>query len=205
VWLLAICYLYVELTTDERAIGVFIVPLLAALQIMPTLSPALVERPPLLRSPLFTVHVASMLFAYAAFGLACVIGITYVLLFKEIKAKHLGYFYARLPSLHVLDAMNQRAVTVGWIFLTAGVVIGGFWATSGAIQSSTDPRAQAMSVFDPKIFVALVCWAVYSFAIVARRMGWGGKRSAWLSAIGFGIVLLNLVPVSYFLTRSHNF
>jgi ABC-type transport system involved in cytochrome c biogenesis permease subunit len=172
---------------------------------MPTLSPEIAERPPLLRSPLFTVHVASMLFAYAAFGLACVIGITYVLLFKEIKAKHLGFFYARLPSLQVLDLMNQRAVTVGWLFLTMGVVVGGIWATSGAIQSSTDPRAQAMSVFDPKIFVALVSWALYSFAIVARRVGWGGRRAAWLSAIGFAIVLLNFVPVSYFLTRSHNF
>jgi ABC-type transport system involved in cytochrome c biogenesis permease subunit len=62
-----------------------------------------------------------------------------------------------------------------------------------------------MSVFDPKIFVALVSWALYSFAIVARRVGWGGRRAAWLSAIGFAIVLLNFVPVSYFLTRSHNF
>jgi ABC-type transport system involved in cytochrome c biogenesis permease subunit len=206
VWLLAISYLYVELTTDERAMGVFIVPLLAALQIMPTLDAAIAERPPMLRSPLFTLHVTSMLFAYASFGLACVIGVTYVLLFKEIKAKHLGFFYARLPSLEVLDTMNHRAVTVGWMFLTAGVVIGGVWAASGAIQTSPDPRAQAMSVLDPKIFIALVCWGVYSFALVARRaMGWRGRRAAWLSAIGFAIVLLNFVPVSFFLTRSHNF
>ena len=53
--------------------------------------------------------MSSLLFAYASFALACVIGITYVLLFKEIKAKHLGFFYARLPSLQVLDSMNQRA------------------------------------------------------------------------------------------------
>jgi ABC-type transport system involved in cytochrome c biogenesis permease subunit len=51
-----------------------------------------------------------------------------------------------------------------------------------------------------------VCWAVYSFELfAARRIGWGGRRTAYLSAIGFAIVLLNLVPISYFLTRSHNF
>ena len=82
--------------------------------------------------------------------------LTYVLLFKEIKAKHLGFFYARLPSLQVLDVMNGRAVAVGWIFLTIGVVVGGIWATQ--VQGSPDPRAQAMSVADPKILVALVCW-----------------------------------------------
>src|SRR5512139_2034747 len=32
VWLLALAYLYTEMTTDERALGVFIVPLLIALQ-----------------------------------------------------------------------------------------------------------------------------------------------------------------------------
>jgi ABC-type transport system involved in cytochrome c biogenesis permease subunit len=63
-----------------------------------------------------------------------------------------------------------------------------------------------MSLQDPKIFVALVCWAVYSFELfAARRIGWGGRRTAYLSAIGFAIVLLNFVPISYFLTKSHNF
>ena len=71
---------------------------------------------------------------------------------------------------------------------------------------SYDPRVQAMSLEDPKIFVALVCWGVYSFeAFAARRIGWGGRRSAYLSALGFAIVLLNFVPISYFLTTSHNF
>src|SRR4249919_4082209 len=35
VWLLALSYLYVEMTTDERAMGVFILPLLVALQAIP--------------------------------------------------------------------------------------------------------------------------------------------------------------------------
>lgn len=204
VWLLGIAYLYVELTTEERAMGVFVAPLLAALAIIPALDPAPSPRPPVLQSPLFTIHVVTMLFAYASFALACVLGITYVLLFKELKAKHLGFFYARLPSLNVLDAMNNRVVTIGWVFLTIGIAVGGLWATQ--VQSSPDPRAQNMSVADPKILVALVSWAVYSFALVARRaIGWSGRRAAWLSAFAFAIVLLNFVPVGYFLTKSHNF
>lgn len=204
VWLLGLAYLYVELTSDERAMGVFVSVLLVVLAIIPALDPAVSERPPVLRSPLFSVHVVSMLLAYASFALACVIGITYVLLFNEIKARHLGFFYARLPSLQSLDVMNGRAVTVGWIFLTVGVAIGGVWAAQ--VQESPDPRAQAMSILDPKILVALVCWAVYSFALFARTaIGWNGRRAAWLSAIAFAIVLLNFVPVGYFLTKSHNF
>ena len=59
---------------------------------------------------------------------------------------------------------------------------------------------------DPKILFALVSWATYSFALFARgAIGWSGRRAAWLSTIAFVIVLLNFVPVGYFLTRSHNF
>jgi ABC-type transport system involved in cytochrome c biogenesis permease subunit len=204
VWLLGLAYLYVELTTDERAMGAFVSVLLAALAVLPALHTQIDERPALLRSPLFTIHVLSMLFAYASFALAFVLGITYVLLFKEIKAKHLGFFYTRLPSLQTLDVMNARAIVVGWLFLTCGLVVGGIWATQ--IGGSPDPRAQAMSVADPKILVALVSWGTYSFALFARRaIGWSGRRAAWLSAIAFVIVLLNFVPVGYFLTRSHNF
>src|SRR5437867_3969712 len=206
VWLLAVAYLYTEMTTDERAMGVFILPLLVALQAIPAFQPSAEEPAAVLRGPLFGIHVSALLFAYASFALACVIGITYVLLFKEIKAKHLGFFYARLPSLQVLDRMNQRVIVIGWAFLTVGLIVGALLVSQARSVDASDPRVQAMSLQGPKIFVALVCWAVYSFELfAARRIGWGGRRAAYLSAIGFAIVMLNFVPISYFLTKSHNF
>src|SRR6058998_1237897 len=80
VWLLALAYLYTEMTTDERAMGVFIMPLLVALQTIPVLKPGVEVRSAVLQGPLFGIHVSSLLFAYASFALACVLGITYVLL-----------------------------------------------------------------------------------------------------------------------------
>src|SRR5215467_8997208 len=206
VWVLLLAYLYIEMTTDERAMGTFILPLAVALQSIPAFKPAIEDRAAVLQGPLFSVHVLSLLFAYASFALACVIGITYVLLFKEIKAKHLGFFYARLPSLQVLDRMNQRAIVIGWIFLTIGMIVGAIWAAQARGGYAGDPRVQAISLEDPKIFVAVLCWFVYSFELfAARRIGWGGRRAAYLSALGFAIVLLNFVPISYFFTSSHNF
>ena len=84
--------------------------------------------------------------------------------------------------------------------------VGAVWTAQVRGTSPLDPRVQAMSLQDPKILVALLSWAIYSFeAFLARRIGWGGRRTAYLSALGFAIVLLNLVPISYFLTRSHDF
>jgi ABC-type transport system involved in cytochrome c biogenesis permease subunit len=206
VWLLALSYLYLEVTTDERAMGIFIVPILFGLQLVPAISPGVERMDPVLDSPWFWVHVSSLLFAYASFALAGVLGLTYMLQFKEIKKKHLGYLYTRLPSLQTLDVMNSRAMTVGWVFLTIGVAVGGLWVTQARLIVPENPNVQAMTLNDPKILLSLVTWAVYSFAMLARpAMGWTGRRAALLAALGFVIVLLNLVPFNYFISTSHTF
>jgi ABC-type transport system involved in cytochrome c biogenesis permease subunit len=203
VWLLTLSYLYLELTTDERSMGVFILPIIVGLQLIPVLSPGVENRDPLLDSPWFWVHMSSLLFAYASFGLAAVLGTTYVLQFKEIKKKHLGYFYTRLPSLQILDRMNSRATTTGLAFLTLGLVVGVVWALEARPLAPDNSNVQAISLNDPKISFAALTWAVYFFAVLARRMmGWNGRRGAWLAAVGFIIVLLTFVPLSYF-SNSH--
>lgn len=206
VWLLTLSYLYVEVSTDERAMGIFILPVIIDLQLIPVVSPGVENANPVLDSPLFWVHVSSLLFAYASFALAGVFALTYMLQFKEIKKKHLGYLYTRLPSLQVLDVMNARAVTVGWIFLTLGVLVGVIWAGQAKALTPDDPNLQAMGLQDPKILMAALTWAVYSFAMLSRQtLGWSGRKAAWLSALGFAMVLLNFVPVSYFVSTSHTF
>jgi ABC-type transport system involved in cytochrome c biogenesis permease subunit len=84
--------------------------------------------------------------------------------------------------------------------------VGAIWTTQARAYADVDPRVAAIRLQDPKVFVALVCWIVYSFELfAARRIGWGGRRMAYLSVLGFVIVLLNFVPISYFLTNSHSF
>jgi ABC-type transport system involved in cytochrome c biogenesis permease subunit len=206
VWLLTLSYLYLELTTDERAMGVFILPIIIGLQLIPVLHPGVERADPVLDSPWFWVHVSSLLFAYASFALAGVLGVTYMLQFKEIKKKHLGYFYTRLPSLQILDVMNSRAVAVGWIFLTFGVIVGAVWTAQARTIAPDDPNLRAMSIDDPKIFVALLTWLVYSFAVLARRtFGWTGRRAAWLSSVGFAFAMVNFLAINYFVTTSHTF
>jgi ABC-type transport system involved in cytochrome c biogenesis permease subunit len=206
VWLLTLSYLYLELTTDERSMGVFILPVIIGLQLIPVLHPGVERADPVLDSPWFWVHVSSLLFAYASFALAGVLGVTYMLQFKEIKKKHLGYFYTRLPSLQILDVMNSRAVTVGWVFLTFGVIVGAVWTAQARTIAPDDPNLRAMSIDDPKIFVALLTWGVYSFAVFARRtLGWTGRRAAWLSSVGFAFAMVNFLAINYFVTTSHTF
>ena len=156
VWLLTLSYLYLELTTDERAMGVFILPIVVGLQTIPAFSAGRRERGSGARQPVVLgARRSRCCSAYASFALAGMLGLTYMLQFKEIKKKHLGYFYTRLPSLQMLDAMNSRAVVVGWLFLTIGVVVGVVWTAQARALAPGNSNLQAMSLNDPKIFIAV--------------------------------------------------
>ena len=187
VWVLGLAYLYTEMTTDERAMGIFIVPLMIVLQVIPAISNSVAARPPVLESRWFEIHVFSLLVAYATFALACVISVTYVLLFKELKTKHPGVFFARLPSLQVLDGMNGRAVTFGWVFLTLGLAVGAIWLIPGATGRGGPAGAGRCRSSTRRSSRCCSCLGgVYILAVRApRAFGWGtGRRAAWLSTVG---------------------
>src|ERR1700684_2562782 len=59
VWLLALAYLYTEIRTDERAMGVFMLPLLVVLQLIPAMKPGVEDTAAVLQGPLFQLHVSS--------------------------------------------------------------------------------------------------------------------------------------------------
>ena len=165
VWLLGLAYLYAELTTDERAMGVLVTALLALLYVIPALDPGVSPRPAVLQSPLFTIHVLAMLFVRELCAGGCARGDIRVVQGNQGQASWILLRAAALaagPRRHERPCRHDRL-----IFLTIGITVGGIWASQ--VQGSADPRAQAMSAVDPKILVALVCWAVYSFALFARR------------------------------------
>ena len=101
------------------------------------------------------------------------------------------------------------ALKIGAILAAAVTIVFFYLATYSGYRA---PRAGA-SLGSPIVDLALdavlgVAVALLQLAFelfAARRIGWGGRRAAYLSALGFAIVLLNFVPISYFLTRSHDF
>ena len=204
VWLLALSYLYVELTTGERAMGVFILPLLDRAagdsRSEPDVGAAIGDaREPVVRRS--RVVAAVRLRELRAGGRAG----------NHLRAAVQGdqgeasRVLLRAPAVVERARRNEPACGEDRLAVPDGRAdhrrhLG---VAAPAVGRSA---CVAMSLAIPKIFVAVLCWAVYSFELYAQRaIGWRGRRAAWLSAVGFGIVLLNFVPVSYFFTTSHNF
>jgi ABC-type transport system involved in cytochrome c biogenesis permease subunit len=174
----ALAALALEHRFRNASFGAFAVPLAAFLYIL-----SLIDRQPhigvdpLLDSYWFEVHVTTAFLGYAAFGVACVAGVMYLMLAGSIRSRRLGAVFERMPSLGTLDMIGSRAATIGLGFLTVGLVTGAVWSYTAT--------GRAMSG-EPKEYLAGLTWALFALEGTLRwRAGWQGRRPALLSIVGF--------------------
>ncbi len=199
-WLIVIVYVYIELSTQQQALGALIVPIVTLLHLLAI--PNLYGAEHVLASEhsggWFRLHVLAYILAYVAFAISCVSAVMYVMLLGEIQKKHLGYFYERLPSLDSLNQVNNHAATFGFVFLTAGVVSSTVWAYQ---------ELDRIWVWgEPTVAPLLLTWVIYAGHLWVRYMsGWQGRRAAVLSIAGFTLVVLAFPVVGVFFSGFHPF
>ncbi|MGH9415947.1 MAG: cytochrome C assembly family protein [Terriglobales bacterium] len=128
------------------------------------------------------VHIAFIFIGYAGLVVAMASGVLYLFAERGLKSKHHPISPgSALPSLETLDRVGYRSLLVGFPLLTAGLVIGAYWADAlfGGIRMS-----------DPTVLLALLAWAIYLVLLFARwSAGWRGRRSAYLTLICFGLAV----------------
>ena len=185
-WLLLVIFLFLVRRAAHRTLGVFLVPLatvLAAVSAAFMAPPAPVNE--LFKNRLFALHTVSLFLGYSALSVAFSAGVMYLLLFDEIAHKKVGRMFARLPSLDDLDRLGHRTVVLGFVLLTAGIVIGMVWAR----------REWGVAwVWESKSVWTLLSWSVYLGYLVTRRAaGWQGQRAAWLATVGFALAIFTFL------------
>jgi ABC-type transport system involved in cytochrome c biogenesis permease subunit len=197
-WLVVVVYVYLEVSTKDRSLGALIVPIVVVLHILTVTKMLGIEsiQTTVHSGGWFKLHVLAYVLAYAAFAISCVGGVMYLMLLGEIQAKHFGFFYDRLPSLEVLNQINNRAATFGFLFLTGGTIASSIWA----YREFSDSSIWSEPVFLPII----ITWVIYAANLVARWWaGWQGKRSAFLSIMGFALVILAFPVVGLLFSGPH--
>jgi ABC-type transport system involved in cytochrome c biogenesis permease subunit len=153
--------------------------------------------PEILQNVYFETHVVFNLLGYASFSSAFLAGVMYILLFYEFKGQKLGYFYDRLPSLSYLETLNFRALLVGFVFNTIGIIIGAYTgkAAWGTYWS-----------WDPKLIAVLIAWLIYAIALLGKRtFNWKGNHLAYAAIIGFGWILFSMLIINSYFSRIHAF
>ena len=148
------------------------------------------ELMPVLRSPWFSVHIATAVVAYAAFALAACAGLKYLYLMKKGESED--------GSLLVeIDHVSYRLIALGMLFFTIVILSGSLWAVDAW---------SAFWSWDPKELWSLITWIVYAIYLHQRlRRDWRGKRCAILAIFAIGVVLFTYIGVNTFLPGLHSY
>jgi cytochrome c-type biogenesis protein CcsB len=203
-WTIVLIYLISLKRLQSRLLGAVVMPLgflaLASTSLMDREIQPLV---PALQSNWLTAHVITCFLGYAAFAVAFGVSLLYLWKVKELKVKERARgvsedsIFRRLPSAEVLDEFSYRIIGVGFPLLTLGIVTGAAWANSawGSYWS-----------WDPKETWSLIVWLIYAAYLHARiARGWRGRRSAWLSVVGFCATLFCYLGVNLLLSGLHSY
>jgi cytochrome c-type biogenesis protein CcsB len=210
-WCIALFYLIIEAAYKNRYVGAFAMPFaffsMAYASFSPEISSRINPLVPALQSNWLIAHVVCCFIGYAAFAVACGLGIMYLLKSRsKEKAKAAGKpkkgeektgLLDLLPSLADIDDITHKCILFGFLWLSAGIITGAVWANSawGTYWS-----------WDPKETWSLITWFVYASALHARfTRGWGGKRIAWIAIIGFLAVVFTYYGVNFLLSGLHSY
>ena len=196
-------YLILEWRLRDQATGMF---LLAPALFFQAVSSAFVthtsEVEEILRSSWFGLHVTAALLGYAAFAIAAVYGLLYLMLYRTLKGKHVGLVFQRLPNLEILGKLNVSAMIFGWGNLTLGIVIGVVWVAG--LESSG--RLESNFLSDPQFLSATAVWVIYSTCLAGRyAFKWPSRYLAGISMVTFGLLLASSFLVNLVVESFHSF
>lgn len=182
-FLLATAFLLVHWRYRFQSLSVLLFPLVFVLTL-----PAALDRStatwelPILRTAWLYLHVSFIVLGYAAFFLTFAAGVMYLVQERELKSKRPRAFYYRLPPLEAIDDLAYKSLSIGFPFITLGIVSGAIWASS--VWGPSWPA-------DPKIAWSFATWMIYLLLLCARSIaGWRGRKAAYIAIAGFIAILV---------------
>jgi len=181
-WAIVGVFLILQVKFNLMVLGALVAPLATLAVVIASILP----RPPVELDPLFrglwrTFHIGTLIVGLAAFAIAFLLGILYLIQERAIKDKKRGFFFRRLPSLNLLDSMGYSCLITGFPMLTCGIITGVIYAqmVHGRFWS-----------WDHKEIFAGITWLVYAVLLHERlAVGWQGRRAAIMTIVGFVILI----------------
>ncbi|MBI3616235.1 MAG: cytochrome c biogenesis protein CcsA [Candidatus Omnitrophica bacterium] len=145
---------------------------------------------------MIALHAAVLFASYAAFFVAVVTGVLFLVQERRLKRKDPRVLQAVLP-LELLDRVNLWSVLVGFALFSFGMIQGFLLART---------RWGAFWTGDPKEVWSLATLAAYAAVLGFRAsVGLRGRRIVFLSVVSFLLVLFTFVGVNYFIGGRHVF
>jgi HemX protein len=195
---IAFSYFILELLTDIRGTGAFIIFFSLVFQ---TISSLFITHnyivPEVLRNRMLGLHVINALLGYSGITISAVYGLLYMLLYKNLKTNKFGLVFNRLPNLEILERLSFSSAVIGFVLLTVAMTIGMVWLPSAFPN---------FSYFDPKLIGTIFVWLIYGIGISSRLLGTiYGKKAILFSLIGFIVAISSLIVTNTLAKTFHSF
>ena len=171
---------------------------------------------PALRSSWLIMHVSVVMLSYAALVIGSLISASVLFVNKnqplQIRSSSSGTGGFKVSNSYPLndliepvqfshseqlDTLSYRAILVGFVLLTLGLISGAVWANEawGTWWS-----------WDPKETWAFISWLFYAAYLHMRiSKGWQGRRPALLATTGFFVVLICYLGVNFLGIGLHSY
>jgi ABC-type uncharacterized transport system permease subunit len=134
------------------------------------------------------LHVSAIVLSYVVLTLAAISALAYLVRDRSLKGRSPGRLVANLPPLATLQAFTHNFVLVGFVALTAGIVLSQAW-----VLAAHRPN----NFFDLRESWALLSWALYGvYAAISVIGRWKGRRLAFLVIAGYATSLAPVVALS---------
>jgi len=176
-----------------RIIGIVIMPLsLLVMAISLSGNPAVNSLSPSLLGIWFHIHAISNALTAGASILAVGASIIYILKDKRQDLE----FYAKLPSLDVLDEYAYKFAAFSFIFWSITVVSGAIWANNAWGR---------YWAWDPIETWSLITWCMFALYLHVRHFfKWKGRKAALLLCLCFCSSVLGLALLPIFIESIHS-
>ena len=195
---IAFSYFVLELLTDIRGTGLFIILFSLIFQLLSSFFiEDLVEVNEILRNRLLGLHVINAICGYTGITTSAVYGVLFIILYKSLKLSKFGLIFKRLPSLETLERLSFYSLVIGFTFLTIAIIIGSIWLPAAFPN---------FSYLDPKLISTGIVWLIYGAGIVAKLVAnWYGKKVITFSLVGFTMAIISLMLGQFLQNSFHMF
>lgn len=156
---------------------------------------------PIFLDPTFNIHVATIVFGYAALTLSTIYGSLYLLLYRAMKRNQFGAIFQQLPSLSRLEKYGVRSLLAGFVFLSISIVFGLI-----LIRRSFSPIDAQQYLTDPKTIATLLIWFVFGITLLLHKlMHIEGRKIVVIWMAGYALTLVSSTIINAFGTEYHHF
>lgn len=181
-WATALIYLLIGSLQRLRFLGAFASPLLFAVGVfalMPSLDPPHGPKPEF-SGALTSLHAATIMLAYGAFGLAAAAAAMLLTQQHNLKFHKLRAVLSLMPPIERLDMVASRVALVAFVLLTIGLAAGGHL-----------PRPEGVAYWrDSKVLWSAFLWVLYAGLLFGHLRGFFRGRRFALGLIGIFVFLV---------------